>query len=335
MKDVLEQEERALNTMSELLHALLNIAKLESGTLQASITDVSLPSVFEDLRQQFAALAKLKKLELLVATPELHVRTDHVLLCEMLQNLLANALRYTDHGQVTLSCVPSGAGRALIEVSDTGIGIPEAVQARIFEDFFQAAARGEEHRGGAGLGLGIVRRLSSLLSIPVQVSSEVGVGTRFSIEVAVLQQVRSDAQDRGSVAAHHKGQTVLLVEDDRSMRDALRTYLKLDDHIVYAAGSLTELTDIFESLPRPPDIVISDFHLGPTERGSDAIERTRLRFKCNIPAILLTGDTSAVPARLSNEAGIRMLNKPVDAQRLVALIDELLHAERRRVSEHA
>ena len=86
--------------------------------------------------------------------------------------------------------------------------------------------------------------------------------------------------------------------------------------------------------------MISDFHLGPTERGSDAIERARLHFKHTLPAILLTGDTSAVPARLSNEAGIRMLNKPVDAQRLVALIDELLHAELlhaevRRASEKA
>lgn len=335
LKDVLEQEERALNTMSELLHALLNIAKLESGTLQANVGDVSLPSVFEDLRQQFAALAKLKKLELVVATPELHVRTDHVLLCEMLQNLLANALRYTDEGRVTLSCVPSGPGQARIEVSDTGIGIPEAAQARIFEDFFQAAARGDGHRGGAGLGLGIVRRLSSLLNIPVRVSSVVGVGTRFSLEVAVLQQPGSDVQERGSVVAHHKGLTVLLVEDDRSMRDALRTYLKLDDHSVYAAASLSELGEVLESLPHPPDIMISDFHLGSTERGSDAIEKARLYFERNTPAILLTGDTSAVPARLSSEAGIRMLNKPVDTQRLIALMDELLHAEARRASERA
>jgi CheY-like chemotaxis protein len=242
----------------------------------------------------------------------------------MLQNLLANALRYTDRGQVTLSCVPRGAGRALIEVSDTGIGIGEAIQARIFEDFFQAAAHGDGHRGGAGLGLGIVRRLSSLLSIPVQVSSVVGVGTRFSLEVSVLERSCGNVPDRCDVAAHRKGQAILLIEDDRSMRNALCTYLKLDDHTVYAAGSLTELAEIIGTLLQPPDIVISDFQLGPTERGSEAIERTRVHFKCNVPAILLTGDTSAVPARLSSEAGIRMLSKPVDAERLVSLIDELL-----------
>jgi CheY-like chemotaxis protein len=247
----------------------------------------------------------------------------------MLQNLLANALRYTDRGRVTMSCIALGSGRALIEVTDTGIGIPETVQARIFDDFFQAAARGEGHRGGAGLGLGIVRRLSRLLNIPVQVTSTVGVGTCFSLEVPLLDQPRAEVQERTRTVAHHRGEKILLVEDDRSMRDALRTYLRLDDHQVHVAGSLTELDALLGTLAEPPRIIISDFHLGPTERGSDAIEKIRAYFERAIPAILLTGDTSAVPARFSNEAGIRMLNKPVDAQRLVALIDELLHAEPR------
>lgn len=324
MKDALEQEERALNTMSELLHALLNIAKLESGTLQPAWSEVSLASVFEDLRHQFAALAKLKKLDLLVTTPNVHLRTDPVLLSEMLQNLLANALRYTDRGQVTLSCIPYHPGCALIEVADTGIGIPDAAKPRIFEDFFQATARGEGHRGGAGLGLGIVRRLAGLLNIPIEVSSRVGTGTRFSLQVSVLEQPSAGVEDRGGVAAQHPGRCIVLIEDDRAMRDALRTYLRLDHHTVHTAGSLTELDAVLRELADPPAILISDFHLGPTERGSEAIERIRVHFKRPIPAILLTGDTSAVPARISQEAGVRMLNKPVDAQRLVSLMDELL-----------
>ena len=329
MQDALEQEERALGTMSELLHALLNIAKLESGTLQTNVSDVSLSAVFDDLRQQFNALAKLKKLELRVATPDVHIRTDQVLLTEMLQNLLANALRYTDQGQVTLNCIPHGQGSVLIEITDSGIGIPEAARSRIFEDFFQAIGRGDGHRGGAGLGLGIVRRLSQLLRIPVQVASTVGVGTCFSLEVEVVERAHASARERHDVAAHYKGLRVLLIEDDRSMRDALRTYLLLDDHQVWTAGSLTEVDELLPTLGQPPAIVISDFHLGPTERGSDAIERVRQFFNGAIPAILLTGDTSAVPMRVSSAAGVRMLNKPVDAQRLVALMDELLRSEGR------
>ncbi len=324
MRDALEQEERALATMSELLHALLNIAKLESGSLQTSLSDVFLPKVFADLREQFGALAKLKKLELVVATPDVHVRTDQVLLTEMLQNLLANGLGYTDRGQLTLSCTRQGNSRLSIEVVDTGIGIPESARSRIFEDFFQAAARGEGHRGGAGLGLGIVRRLSQVLQIPVRVTSMVGVGTCFSLELVAVDCAHTDTPERGSAVANCKGQHVLLIEDDRSMRDALRTYLLLDDHHVWAAGSLQEMEALLPTLKQAPAIIISDFHLGPTERGSDAIDRARQHFRCAIPAILLTGDTSAVPARFSNAAGVRTLNKPVDTLCLVSLMDELL-----------
>ena len=103
--------------------------------------------------------------------------------------------------------------------------------------------------------------------------------------------------------------------------------LRLDNHQVHTAGSLTELAEVLSTLTAPPPaMLISDFHLGPTERGSDVIERVRAHFKHSIPAILLTGDTSAVPARFSNEVGLRILNKPVDALRLVSLMDELLQA---------
>jgi two-component system CheB/CheR fusion protein len=332
MQDVLEQKARALSIMSELLHALLNVAKLESGSLQPSTDDVSLPAVFEDLRQQFGALAKLEKLDLVVTTPDVHVCTDRVLLTEMLQNLLANALRYTDRGQVLLSCIPDGRRRASIEVMDTGIGIPESARGRIFEDFFQVAARGEGHRGGTGLGLGIVRRLSQLLAIPVAVTSTVDAGTCFRLEVALIDAATSEVPEQEPTTAHHRGQTILLIEDDKSMRDALRTYLQLDDHDVWTASSLADVTELLPRLARPPAIVISDFHLGPTERGTDAIDRVRQYFQRAIPAILLTGDTSAVPARFSSAAGVRMLNKPVDTQRLVAWMDELLQAAEPRLA---
>jgi PAS domain S-box-containing protein len=326
--EVLEQEERALSTMSDLLHALLNIAKLESGTLQPTVSDTSVPMIFEDLRQQFSALARLKNLEMSIVAPDVHVRTDAILLRELLQNLLANAVRYTDSGQVTLRCVPDQPGRVLMEVEDTGMGIPEAMQEKIFEDFFQAASRGSTHRGGTGLGLGIVRRLSKVLGIPVRVASTVGVGTCFTIEVPAIERPSTSTHDAlGTTGmAHNKGQHIILAEDDRAMRDALKIYLQLDDHQVHTAASLTELDALLRTLEACPSIVISDFHLGTHERGSDAIEMIRRHFKSALPAILLTGDTSAVPARLAGEAGIRILNKPVDGQRLVAVVDELLHS---------
>lgn len=325
--EILDQEARALDTMSELLHALLNIAKLESGTLQPTICDVSLVTVFEDLRQQFTTLTKLKNLDLQVATTDVQVRTDAILLRELLQNLLANAVRYTDSGSIALRCALDRRGVALIEVEDTGIGIPPAMQDRIFDDFFQAAPRDKAHRGGAGLGLGIVRRLSKLLSIPVRMESTIGIGTRFTIELTASET--QAALDHGSPTAsvtppHSHGRQIVLVEDDPSMRLALKLYLQLDQHEVHTAGTLFELDELLNTLDVSPAIVISDFHLGLHEHGSDAIDKIRHHFLRAVPAILLTGDTSAVPARLVNGTSIRMLNKPVDARRLAAVIDELL-----------
>jgi len=324
--EVLRQEERALGTMSDLLHALLNIAKLESGTLQPTICDACVPVIFEDLRQQFAGLAKLKNLELVIATPDVLVRTDPILLRELLQNLLANAMRYTDSGRIVLQCACDGPDRVVMKIEDTGMGIAESMQGKIFEDFFQASPRGSAHRGGAGLGLGIVRRLSQVLGVPVRMASTVGVGTCFTIEVPVVRQSAMHAGNPAPAksATHSKGQHIILVEDDRAMRDALSIYLQLDEHEVHTAASLTDLDTLLETMEISPAIVISDFHLGTRERGSDAIERIRRHFKCPLPAILLTGDTSLIPARLAGGPDIRILNKPVDAQRLTMVVDELL-----------
>jgi two-component system, sensor histidine kinase len=328
VQDVLDQEERALSTMSDLLHALLNIAKLESGTVQSTITEVYLPTVLEDLRQQFASLARLKNVDLTVVGADVHVLTDSVLLRELLQNLLANAVRYTDSGYVTVRCIADGATRVVrVDVEDTGIGIPSELLDRIFDDFFQATPQ-DSQRGGAGLGLGIVRRLSKVLDLPVRVTSTVGRGTCFTIEIPTVQhaQPRAAVASTGTIATATKGKQIILVEDDRAMRLALRTYLRLDEHEVHAVGSLGELDQLLANLTGPPAIVISDFHLGLSERGSDAIDKIRKHFQVELPAILLTGDTSAVPARLVNGPGIRMLTKPVDAARLVAVMDELLRS---------
>jgi len=242
----------------------------------------------------------------------------------MVQNLLANAVRYTDRGSVTLKCESKDA-RTYIVVEDTGVGISEALCEKIFDDFFQAAAHGATHRGGVGLGLGIVRRLSNMLGLPVQVQSRVGAGSRFTIEIttAVIAQRTQPAATREEQILRTQSRRILLVEDEQAMRVALRTYLQLDDHEVNVAGSLSELDAVLATAP-PPDIVISDYRLGDRERGSDAIERIRSKYGRQIPAIVLTGDTSVVPAHLNEQPATRMLNKPVDVKLLTATMEELL-----------
>jgi PAS domain S-box-containing protein len=330
MLEVLEQEQRALGTMADLLNALLNVTKLESGTVQPTLSHVSLDDIFDDLRQQFVSPTKLKGLDLQITPPALILNTDSTLLREMIQNLLANAVRYTDSGRIELR-VRREQSSTFVDVSDTGMGIPSALVEKIFDDFFQAAAHGETHRGGVGLGLGIVRRLSRMLELPVNVSSTVGVGTRFSIDVTriVVGALPARAVPHSSDASPRKkvGRRIVLVEDEQAMRMALRTYLQLDDHEVYLAASLQELDGVIGELKSPPDIVISDYRLGEFDRGSEAIERIRVKYGEHIPAIVLTGDTSLIPARFGEQRSTRILNKPVDVQLLTATMEELLPRE--------
>jgi PAS domain S-box-containing protein len=249
MLEILDQEERALGKMSELLNALLNVSKLESGTVLPAISDVSLELIFDDMKTQFASPARYKDLDLIVIPAPIVLRTDSTLLSEMIQNLLANAIRYTDSGSVTLRCCSEGA-RTCIEIADTGVGISKSIKDRIFDDFFQAAAHGSTHRGGVGLGLGIVRRLSRMLDLPVEVSSKQGIGTRFTIDVTSVVSVQTQKAASPTTAVPQSmqcGRRIILVEDEQAMRVALRTYLLLDDHEVHMAASLAELDVLLNS----------------------------------------------------------------------------------------
>jgi two-component system, sensor histidine kinase len=323
--EVLDQEERALGRMSELLNALLNVTKLESGTVQPTISEVSLAELFDDLQQQFASPAKFKKLKLKIVHTDIALRTDSTLLLEMVQNLLANAIRYTDAGRVVLRCRVDNSG-TWVDVEDTGVGIPSDVLQNIFDDFFQATTPSAPHRGGVGLGLAIVRRLSQMLGFPVAVSSTVNEGTRFSVDVtsAVCEPTTRLAVAKLVQQFPKRGQRVVLVEDDASMRAALCTYLQLDNHTVQTAGSLSDLDSLLVVMEQPPDIVISDFHLGESECGSEAIERIRAKFGNQVPAIILTGDTSLIPTQLGKQPITRMLNKPIDVHMLMATMEDLL-----------
>jgi PAS domain S-box-containing protein len=220
VSELLGEQGHALDTMSQLLHALLNVAKLESGTVRADIAETDLRTIFDDLRLQFAPIAAAKGIALDIDASGGHVLSDRTLLHELLQNLLANAVRYTDVGRVGLRCVP-GPGRVRIEVEDTGIGIPADLQERIFQDFYQVASHGSEHRGGAGLGLGIVRRVAQLLGARVCVVSREEVGTKFSVEVPACEPAADAETSRSPAACNVTHLRILIVEDEVPLRTAL------------------------------------------------------------------------------------------------------------------
>ena len=322
-QETLRQVDRALNVMSDLVNAVLNVAKLESGTVLPVIESVAISDMFDDFRAQLATTAELKGLTVVVRTTGLRVRTDNVLLRQVVQNFISNAVRYTDAGQIVLLARPHGADRIEIVVEDTGLGIAQNDLATIFQDFVQIPRADDHCRGGVGLGLGTVRRIAVLLGLAIHVESTLGRGSRFSVTALADRTITPVArpltrtQSAFAPAAH----TVLFIDDDAAVRDATLFYLeKIEGYRVEAAASIDELTSILTRLARSPDIVVSDYQLGHGQFGSDAVRLVRKKFGDSVPAIMLTGDTSAIPGEVAAASATALLSKPVDVAVLAALM---------------
>jgi CheY-like chemotaxis protein/anti-sigma regulatory factor (Ser/Thr protein kinase) len=313
--------------MSRLLNALLDISKLESGAIKPEITDFKVSALFDEMRSEFAALAANKGLELEVESCGDRVHSDPALVGQAVRNLVANAIKYTKHGCVRLRCAHEQE-LVQLQVIDTGVGIPAAELARIYDDFYQIGVSANTSRDGYGLGLSIVSRIVILLGLKIEVQSEVGKGTIFSL-VLPASELQTEAPEpvialRKETAAPSTSARIpiLLVEDDARVRNATRMLLKVEGYDVTAVASLAEA---LQALERAPGIqmLVTDYHLGNDETGVQVIEAIRARVGSQLPAILITGDTSSAMRDLRGDDFLRTASKPINPDELLALMREL------------
>jgi two-component system, sensor histidine kinase len=326
MLDAIEQQGQAISAMSRLLNALLDISKLESGSIQVEITDFDLGAALEQLRDDFHIQAADKGLRLEVECSRVRAHTDRTLVIQVLRNLVANAIKYTDEGSIRLCC-RTGTQMVYVDVVDTGIGISAENLRCIFDEFFQAGATSHSARQGYGLGLSIVQRIAGLLGLGIAVKSEPGVGSTFTVALPAGASAAAEAshalgrnpppQVRGA-----DGRSILLVEDDAAVRKAMQVFLKSEGYRVEAAASLDEAMQLSEHNPRI-DLVISDYHLAET-RGTEVIAALRTKLGMGLASILMTGDTSSAIKELSRDNQLRIISKPVDAEELLDLIRILM-----------
>jgi len=307
---------------------LLDISKLESGAIKPDITDFHVTALFDELRAEFASLARSKGLQFSVEAPVESVHSDPSLVGQILRNLVANAIKYTQSGTVMLVC-RRDADRICIDVRDSGIGIPAEQLRFIYDEFYQVGVGTNTSRDGYGLGLSIVHRLVKLLGLRIEVQSQVGVGSTFSL---MLPQgatvIASDAPraPRPTPAAQPKTQHhVLLVEDDPGVRNATRVFLKGEGYRVTATASLNEAIRCATET-RDIDIIVSDYHLGGGGTGTEVIASVRKILNRVTAAVLVTGDTSTAMREVGRDTQLRITSKPINADEMLALIRELLAA---------
>jgi PAS domain S-box-containing protein len=322
------QQELAITAMSRLLNALLDISKLESGAIKPELTDFKVAAIFEELRNEFAGLAARKGLDLQIQNSGHHVFSDPSLVEQILRNLLSNAIKYTRAGRVILHCTQESEAQVRIEVTDTGIGIPADQLPYIYDEFYQIGVPTNSTRDGYGLGLSIVQRLVRLLNLGFDVRSEPGKGSAFSLvlpgSMAQPSPVAADTEQTQSKPQHPVGKShVLLVEDDRSVRDATRMLLRVEGFRVSAVCSLAEAQQTARETS-DIDLLVTDYHLGGSETGTQVLALLREQLGRPLKAVLITGDTSSAFRDLTVDELVRVASKPIKADELLVMIRELL-----------
>jgi signal transduction histidine kinase/CheY-like chemotaxis protein len=324
--DALAQQEQAIGTMSRLLNALLDISKLESGAIKPEIADFRVSSLLDEMRTEFGAMAASKGLRLETQITGDLVHSDPALIGQVVRNLVTNAIKYTKEGGVSLRCLREDK-LIRLQVIDTGVGIPASELARIYDDFYQIGISPNTTRDGYGLGLSIVSRIVVLLGLKLDVQSQVGKGTVFTLALPA-SELQGDSKASASplaaaaVLASTERLPVLLVEDDARVRNATRLFLKSEGYDVTAVGSFDEAVATAQASPHI-QFLITDYHLGSDFTGVQVISAVREKLGRNLPAILITGDTSSAMRELRGDALLRTASKPLNPDELLNLVRDL------------
>jgi two-component system, sensor histidine kinase len=323
-REVLEHQEQAIESMSRLLNALLDISKLESGAVQPQPVDFSVTTLFAELQHEFLGVARDKGLDFQASAAAECIHSDPSLVGQILRNLVSNAIKYTRTGSVRLRSTP-GPERVRIEVLDTGIGIASDQLQLIYDEFYQVGVSANSSRDGYGLGLSIVQRLVKLLDLGLEVRSEPGRGSVFSLDLPAGKPGSGTTCERPAIeqpVRQTAAPTVLLVEDDPAVRDATRMLLKVSGYRVLTASSLGEART--RANEQPLDLLVTDYHLSNGETGTQVIATLRALLGRPLRAVLITGDTSSAMRDVQQDESLRLARKPIHAEELLALLKSLL-----------
>jgi PAS domain S-box-containing protein len=326
---------RTLDDMKRLVDSLFDVSRLDSGAVQPEITAFPMQLLLDQITIAYRRLAGIKGIALVVVPTDAVVRSDRVLLARMLSNLIQNGVRYTHAGQVKIECQVAG-DMLRIRIEDTGVGISQQDLSRIWEEFEQLHNPERDRRQGLGLGLSIVRRLSTLLNHPVEVSSGPGQGSCFIVSVP-LQQARHEVPApettaRATAYSDVAGRLVIIIDDDPLVLETLRMTLEDYGLNVIAAADCDEAVRRLGSTVRVPDLVLADYRLRNGEVGADAIVAIRDAVGSRVPAIILTGELASLgdeldqPLQDAQQLGAALFRKPIRSTELLEAIRSLMAA---------
>ncbi|MEH3147109.1 MAG: PAS domain-containing hybrid sensor histidine kinase/response regulator [Methylobacterium frigidaeris] len=312
----------SLDAVEEILTALLDISRLDTGALKPRISAFRISELLRQIQREFEPMAREKGVRLTVMPCALAVRSDRPLLRRVLQNLVSNAIKYTPSGRILVGVRRRGE-HAVLTVCDTGLGIPDSKQRQVFQEFHRLD-QGARIARGLGLGLSIVDRATRLLDHPLGLVSQPGRGSAFTVAVPVtrmraLPENAGEAPRPASVPL--AGLTVLAIDNEPAIIDGMRTVLTSWGCAVRTAGSLHEALGPVLAGTLRPDVIVADYHLDDGH-GLDVIAALRAALAADVPAVLLTADRSPPVRESAAEQRVQVLNKPLKPASLRALLTQ-------------
>jgi Na+/proline symporter/signal transduction histidine kinase/CheY-like chemotaxis protein len=318
--------DRSLTAAEELLNALLDISKLDSGMYDPEPEVIAITDLFEQLRRRFKALAANRDLQLRTHPVEYHIFSDRNLLYRIIQNFLANAIRYTESGGVLLGCRVRG-DQLKISVWDTGVGIDNSEAEAIFQEFHRLDYAQRLDEKGLGLGLAICDRIARMLGHDMDVRSRLGHGSCFSVTVPLVSPQTLKEQVRPAVAAGEQSKldelAVLCIDNEPDILEGMNMLLDRWGCSVMLAEDQHQAAEQVRQMG-VPGMVLVDYHLSDQANGLDVMEHLDNVLGTKLPAIVITADRSPELEEKVRKHHYGLLRKPIKPAALRALMTNML-----------
>ena len=317
--------------VSGAIEAILDISAMRAADAEPDMVEFDIAGLFNHCRDQFAGQAATKGLELRVVPCALRVRSDPLLLQRLLDNLISNAIRHTESGRVLVEC-RRDKDILLIGVLNSGPDLDEQTLALFSGSRRSSDSVSRSAWRGFALGLSIAREFGTMLGHAMSISSEPGRGTAVWLEVGVATARGEPKVSSTGIAAPlpEVDAMIALVEDDPEVYFATSELLAGWGYQVFGGASAKEAIDdcAANAGGRCPDLLLSDFKLRNAQTAVDVIMGFNRHFDSKIPAIIVSGDPSAVLDVVVDGLEFEILQKPIRAEKLRALVRYALENSR-------
>lgn len=317
----------SLDDVESLLGTLVDISKLDAGAVEPDFMDFPANELLDNIANEYKRMAASEGLDLAFVSSSVVIRSDSQLLARILRNFLSNAIRYTEEGRILFGCRRKSRS-LVIEVWDTGQGIPEAQLDDIFQEFKRLKSSSHKDKG-LGLGLAIVDKIATVLKHRINVGSVEGRGSVFSVEVPLgtlapaPELVSMPVQP---VASRLNGAYIWVIDNDPAICQGMERLMDGWGCDVLSFGSMTDLEEQVDLGSDEPELLIVDYHLDDGETGLDLADSLKNKYNIQSPVLMITANHDRDLNQHIREQGHFLLNKPIKPLKLKMTLTHMLES---------